>query len=79
MAGLVVALLLAGGVSHFAFGTPPFMSACLGLYFLQPLKDRQSKPLSHKVGWAAAATASAVMVELPFDKAKISMAGHSSK
>jgi len=67
------------GVSHFAFGTPPFMSAYLGLYFLQPLKDRQSKPLSHKVGRAAAATASAVMVELPFDKAKISMAGHSSK
>ena len=67
------------GVSHFAFGTAPFMSAYLGLYFLQPLKDRQRKPLSHKVGWAVAATASAVVVELPFDKAKISMAGHSSK
>ena len=63
------------GTSHFAFGTAPFMSVYLGLYFLQPLTDRQSKPLSHKVGWAVASTASAVAVELPFDKAKISMAG----
>ena len=63
------------GASHFAFGTAPFMSAYLGLYFLQPLKDRQSKPLSQKAGWAVAATASAVAVELPFDKAKINMAG----
>ena len=68
---------VAPGTSHFAFGTVPFMSIYLGCYFLQPITDRQNKPLANKVCWAMAATSLAAVVETPFDRAKISMVGGS--
>jgi hypothetical protein len=49
------------GMSHFAFSTIPFMSAYLGLYFLQPLSERRQKPLKTKVGWALGATSAAAV------------------
>ena len=63
------------GSSHFAYGTTPFMSALLGIYFMQPAAERQGKALSSKACWALASTSVAVAVELPFDTAKISMTG----
>ena len=66
---------IAPGASHFAFSTIPFMSAYLGLYFLQPLSERRKKPLKTKVGWALGATSVAAAVEFPFDRAKHSIAG----
>lgn len=66
---------VAAGTSHFAASTIPFMSVYLGVYFLQPRVERRAKPLQHKAGWALAATSAAAAVELPFDRAKIAMAG----
>mmetsp|Transcript_75087 Transcript_75087/g.125165 ORF Transcript_75087/g.125165 Transcript_75087/m.125165 type:complete len:167 (+) Transcript_75087:179-679(+) len=59
--------------SPFAFSIIPFMSAYLGVYFLQ--NERQQTPLSIKASWAFGATSLAAALELPFDRAKISMAG----
>mmetsp|Transcript_1590 Transcript_1590/g.3373 ORF Transcript_1590/g.3373 Transcript_1590/m.3373 type:complete len:159 (-) Transcript_1590:171-647(-) len=66
---------VAPGSSHFAFSTIPFMSAYLGIYFMQPYSERQAKPFKTKVGWALGATSVAAAVELPFDSAKISISG----
>lgn len=66
---------VAAGQSHFAFSTIPFMSAYLGIYFLQPRRERHAKSLQDKTVWAVGSCAAAAAVELPFDKAKIAMAG----
>ena len=88
LAGGVAAVLLypfdvvrmstvARGTSHFALSTIPFMSVYLGVYFSQPRLERRAKPLRVKAGWALASTAAAAAAELPFDRAKIAMAGDS--
>lgn len=62
------------GSSHFAFGTIPFMSCYLGLYFWQHPTNRTSN-LSDSLCWASLSTAVGSLAELPFDQAKIGMAG----
>jgi len=72
---IVRQLTVAPGTSHFAFSTIPFMTAYLGIYFLQPQSERQQQAFKTKFGWALGATTVAAAVEFPFDKAKHSMAG----
>ena len=64
---------VAPGTSHFAFSTIPFMSAYLGIYFMQ--SERKSKPLRERAAWALGATSAAAAVEFPFDNAKIAISG----
>ena len=63
------------GHSSFAFSTIPFMTAYLGMYFLQPHSERRRKPLQEKTLWALGSTSVAAAVELPFDRAKINITG----
>ena len=72
---IVRQMTVAPGTSHFAFSTIPFMTAYLGIYLLQPQKERQQKPFKDKLGWALASTTVAAAVEFPFDRAKHNMAG----
>lgn len=66
------------GHSSFAFSTIPFMTAYLGVYFLQPHSERRRKPLQEKTLWALGSTSVAAAVELPFDRAKINHGWHAA-
>ena len=66
---------VAPGQSHFAFSTIPFMTCYLGIYFLQPRRERVAKPLQERTLWALGSCSAAAAAELPFDKAKIAMTG----
>ena len=67
---------VAPGTSHFAFSSIPFMSVYLGIYFLQHREDRCAKPIGEKAQIAVVATSAAAAAELPFDRAKIAIAGN---
>jgi len=81
-AGLGSALLLypfdfvrqtsvAKGTSSFALSSIPFTAVYLGVYF----SARDPDSAASRAGWALAATAGAAAAELPFDHAKLAIAG----
>ena len=56
--------------SHFAYSTIPFMCVYTGTYFWW--RKPQAK-FSEKLAWAAVATTTATIAELPFDHTKIAV------
>ena len=62
---------VAASTGSFAFSSIPYTAVYLGLYF----SCRDPDSATSRAGWAITATTAATAAELPFDKAKLAIAG----